>query len=126
MNKHAIIIIKNNDKYLQYYDNRWDCFLFPNIKLRESFTDLDIIEYVLNSLQKKVIEYSFIKNIVHSKYSVSHKEIREYNHYFYLVTLDNYDFDDTFKFFTIDELKNNKRIMEVNSDIVGFIENMNL
>lgn len=126
MSIHAIIIIKNKDKYLQYYDERWDSYLFPNMKLKEEFTDIDIIEYVENNLNKKVIDCTFIKNIIHSKYSVSHKEVREYNHYFYLVNIDNYDFDNTYKFFSMDELKNNKRIMEVNSDIVSYIEEMNL
>ncbi|MDO4996683.1 MAG: hypothetical protein Q4E69_05845, partial [Bacilli bacterium] len=118
--------IKNNNKYLQYYDKRWDSLLFINMKLYGEFTDKDIINYVENTLDKKVIKCTFIKNIIHSKYSVSHKEVREYNHYFYLVNLDNYDFLDNYKFFSIDELKNNKRIMEVNSDIVSFIEEMNL
>ena len=126
MSIHAIIIIKNKDKYLQYYDERWDSYLFPNMKLKEEFTDIDIIEYVENNLNKKVIDCTFIKNIIHSKYSVSHKEVREYNHYFYLVNIDNYDFDNTYKFFSMDELKKNKRIMEVNSDIVSYIEEMNL
>ena len=126
MSIHAIIIIKNKDKYLQYYDERWDSYLFPNMKLKKQFTDIDIIEYVENNLNKKVIDCTFIKNIIHSKYSVSHKEVREYNHYFYLVNIDNYDFDSNYKFFSIDELKNNKRIMEVNSDIVSYIEEMNL
>lgn len=126
MSIHAIIIIKNKDKYLQYYDERWDSYLFPNMKLKEEFTDIDIIEYVENNLNKKVIDCTFIKNIIHSKYSVSHKEVREYNHYFYLVNIDNYDFDSNYKFFSMDELKNNKRIMEVNSDIVSYIEEMNL
>lgn len=126
MSIHAIIIIKNKDKYLQYYDERWDSYLFPNMKLKKQFTDIDIIEFVENNLNKKVIDCTFIKNIIHSKYSVSHKEVREYNHYFYLVNIDNYDFDNTYKFFSMDELKNNKRIMEVNSDIVSYIEEMNL
>ena len=126
MSIHAIIKIKNKDKYLQYYDERWDSYLFPNMKLKEEFRDIDIIKYVENNLNKKVIDCTFIKNIIHSKYSVSHKEVREYNHYFYLVNIDNYDFDNTYKFFSIDELKNNKRIMEVNSDIVSYIEEMNL
>ena len=126
MSIHGIIIIKNNDKYLQYYDKRWDSLLFLNMKLNKEFTDIDIIDFVEKTLNKKVINCRFIKNIIHSKYSVSHKEIREYNHYFYLVNLDNYDFNDTCKFLSIDELKNNKRVMEVNSDIVSFIEEMNL
>ena len=29
---HSIIIIKKGNKYLNYYDNRWGMYLFPNIK----------------------------------------------------------------------------------------------
>ena len=36
MSKHAIIVIKNNNKYLQYYDLRWDSYLFLNCKLLKS------------------------------------------------------------------------------------------
>ena len=49
MSIHAIIIIKNKDKYLQYYDERWDSYLFPNMKLKEEFRDIDIIKYVENA-----------------------------------------------------------------------------
>ena len=32
--RHAIIVIKNKEnKYLQYYDERWDSYLFLNCKL---------------------------------------------------------------------------------------------
>ena len=32
--KHAIIIIKNEEnRYLQYYENRWESYLFPNCKI---------------------------------------------------------------------------------------------
>ena len=34
MGKHAIIIIKNKEnKYLQYYDERWQSYLFLNCKI---------------------------------------------------------------------------------------------
>ena len=42
--KHAIIIIKNEkNKYLQYYDNRWESYLFPNCKINDK-TDYDKIK----------------------------------------------------------------------------------
>ncbi len=28
---HSIIIIKKSDKYLNYYDEKWGIYLFPNI-----------------------------------------------------------------------------------------------
>ena len=46
--KHAIIIIKNEEnKYLQYYDNRWESYLFPNCKINDK-TDYDKIKEELN------------------------------------------------------------------------------
>ena len=29
---HSIILIKKGDKYLNYFDERWGMYLFPNIK----------------------------------------------------------------------------------------------
>ena len=29
---HSIILIKRGDKYLNYFDERWGMYLFPNIK----------------------------------------------------------------------------------------------
>lgn len=122
MNIHAIIIIKYNNKYLQYYDKRWDSLLFLNTKLNEEFTDMDIINYVEKTLDKKVINCIFSKYIEHSKYSISHNEMRNYKHYFYIVKLDDYNVDNDYKYLSIEELENNKRAMEVNSDIINIVK----
>ncbi len=29
---HSIILVKKENKYLNYYDDRWDMYLFPNMK----------------------------------------------------------------------------------------------
>ena len=29
---HSIILIKKDGKYLNYFDDRWNMYLFPNIK----------------------------------------------------------------------------------------------
>ena len=35
MNTHSIIIIKNEkNEYLQYYDKKWNCYLFLNSKMK--------------------------------------------------------------------------------------------
>lgn len=125
MGKHAIIIIKNNDnKYLQVYDNRWDSYLFPNMKLDEGKNSLDIKNYLEKELDCKVVFIDHVKTIEHEKYSVSHQEMRKYIHYFYIVKLENYDinYPNNYKYFSIEELENNERIMEVNSDIVGYVK----
>ena len=45
---HSLIIIKNSapgikTKYLTYYDERWDCKLFPNLKTADKDNEAFII-----------------------------------------------------------------------------------
>lgn len=134
---HAIIIIKNKeDKYLQYFDKRWNSYLFPNIKLssdNDQEKTLQIKKDLINKLNIKEntisIKLEFDK--IHSKYSESAKKEKEYHHYFYNVTIKNLfendsEVNDTeYKWFSIEELENDKRIMEANSDIINMIKNLN-
>lgn len=47
MGKHAIIVIKNNNnEYLQYFDQRWNSFLFLNCKLGEKIDSNIIVKYI--------------------------------------------------------------------------------
>lgn len=105
---HSIIIIKDKDKYLNYYDERWGMYLFPNIK----GNDIDTIKRKYNTSNVKLL---FDK--VHNKYSVSHDEVRTYHHYFYEIDTKIIDGE----FFTLDELMNDPKIKEYNSDIISFI-----
>ena len=105
---HSIIIIKKGDKYLNYYDDRWDMYLFPNIK----GNDIEEIKKKYNTDKVKFLFY-----MKHDKYSKSHKEMRTYNHYFYEV-----DADIPGEYFTLDELLNDPKVKESNSDIISFIK----
>lgn len=136
-NKHAIIIIKNkNEEYLQYYDNKWDCYLFPNCEMDDNL-NIKNIEKTISGLNVDIIDISLKMDKVHTKFSQSAKINKEYHHYFYLVKIN----DDKnimvnkevvingvkYKWFSYKELLDDERIKEVNSDIVGFvkeIENM--
>jgi hypothetical protein len=111
---HSILIIKKGNKYLNYYDDRWNMLLFPNIKGND-------IEDIKNYIKDKFgIETSNIKLLfdkVHDKYSIPNKEVRTYHHYFYEV-----DANIDGEYFTLDELLNNEKVKENNSDIIGFIK----
>ena len=49
--RHAIIVIKNNEnKYLQYYDERWDSYLFLNCKLHDNSDEIVKTEIVDDGL----------------------------------------------------------------------------
>lgn len=107
-NIHSIIIIKKDNKFLNYYDERWEMYLFPNIKGND-------IEEIKNKYNTDKVKFLFDK--VHDKYSVSHNENRTYHHYFYEVQV---DIDG--EYFTLDELLNDNKVKENNSDIIGFIK----
>lgn len=130
--KHAIIIIKNEkDEYLQYYEESWHSYLFLNCK-QEDCNDLNKIkDIVLEKLKinPSKIDYLFTK--IHSKYSVKHEKMREYEHYFYLVDIDSKTFEaqkefvinnTKFKWFGMAELEKNPEIMQINGDIIEFIK----
>lgn len=130
--KHAIIIIKNNkEEYLQYYDKRWNSYLFLNCKI-DNEKDTNKIE---NEIIKKLgiksanILYKFDK--IHTKFSESDKIEKEYHHYFYEIEIENFsdvmskkEFELNeikFKWYSYKELLEDKRIQETNSDIVEYI-----
>ena len=55
--KHAIIIIKNEkNKYLQYYDNRWESYLFPNCKINDKLLRDERIQMVNSDIVRYVKE----------------------------------------------------------------------
>ena len=130
--KHAIIIIKNNNnEYLQCYESSWKSYLFLNCKVKEE-KDLEPIKTCIKEklgVEPQNITYLF--NKIHSKYSVKHQKMREYEHYFYLVDIDTktleakkeFSLNDTkFKWFGMEELEKNPEIMQINGDIIGVIK----
>ena len=78
---HSIIIIKKDDKFLNYYDDRWDMYLFPNIKRNN-------IDEIKEKYNTDNVRFLFDKE--HDKYYVSHGENRTYHHYFYEVKSELY------------------------------------
>ena len=105
---HSIIIIKKGDKYLNYFDRRWNMYMFPNIK----GNNIDEIKKMYDTENVK-----FLFDKIHDKYSISHKENRTYHHYFFEV---NTSIEG--EYFTLEELLNDDKVRENNSDIINFIK----
>lgn len=139
MGKHAIVVIKNDkNEYLQYFDERWNSYLFINYKLEGNFTNKDIIEKLSNELKidKEEIECTYVAEKTHKKFSESAKKEKEYQHYFYTINIKNipdkmkqksFIFNDRkYKWYSFSELENDDRIQKVNSDIVGYIKEFNI
>lgn len=134
--KHAILILRNrNGKYLQYYDKRWSSFLFLNCKIEDTFSDDQIKEFLKKTMgvYKDSISVQFLEDMIHKKVSIPRNKEKKYHHYFYLVDFDlleemekeSFEYQGVFyQWFTMDELQKNKRIREVNSDIVDYVRKL--
>ena len=130
-NKHAIIIVKNTrGEYLQYYENSWNGYLFLNCKCENNKDIAKISDTVLEKLLIKPLKIDYLFTKIHSKYSVKHEKMREYEHYFYLFDIgtefiDKKEFvinNTKFKWLSMEELENDPEIMQINGDIIGFIK----
>lgn len=131
--RHAIIIIKNKkNEYLQYYEKRWNSYLFLNCKI-ESQYDIEKIENeVRQKLDVNKMIISYVMDKVHTKFSESDKINKEYHHYFFTVNIENMrnkisskEFviaDINFKWYSYEELLEDARIQKVNGDIINFIK----
>lgn len=131
--KHAIIIIKNSkEEYLQYFDKRWNSYLFLNCKIKDEY-DVEAIKHeVMQKLNIKTKEILYRFDRIHTKFSESDKINKEYHHYFYDIILENdrgientkeFKKDNIdFKWYSYRELLQDNRIQEVNGDIIRFIK----
>lgn len=137
MGKHTIMIIKNaKGKYLNYYDERWNSYLFINNKVVNELDDNYQKNLLASDLNVKPsdINLTLVKELTHTKYSESAKKEKEYHHYFYKVMfLKDYSFhqqetfsinEKNYRWFSMDELKTDQRIQKVNSDIISIIEGL--
>ena len=139
MNTHSIIIIKNEkNEYLQYYDKKWNCYLFLNSKMKNK-EDMESIynkiKEMLN-IEKEDVEISFVGEKIHKKFSESDKIKKEYQHFFYKVNiLKNIEefnkkefqcFNIKYKWFSFKEFENDERIQKVNGDIIQFVKSFNI
>lgn len=120
MNEYAILIIKKDNKYLQCFDKDWESYLFPNVKLINDDHEKLIKKYIQDTYKEKDVNIKYLDKLKHTKYSVPNKKDKEYIHYFYLVEFDTSNIDITC-FYSMNDLTNNSRVMEVNNDIIDFV-----
>lgn len=139
---HSIIAIKDTfhefpNRFLQYYDSRWSCYLFLNFKDHVN-NERFITEGVSNKLKikREEISVNYLAQQIHPKYSESHKEDRFYFHRLFEVSLlsvsdkmraDTFEIDGIkYRWMSIAEMEQDPVIMKKNSDVVRFVkENCN-
>ena len=136
MTNHAIGVIKNEkNQYLQYFDERWNCWLFINCKLPNGDDSEAIKKEIQDKLKidKNLIDARCVGYKRHRKFSESAKKEKEYVHYFYDIclntrlNLDDFEIDGIlYKWYTYEELMKDSRIQKVNGDVIGFMKEFGL
>ncbi len=135
---HSLIAIRDTfekeNRFLVYYDERWDCKLFLNYKTVDQNNEDVIIDRISADLDvdKRKVSCNYVTSRVQEKYSVSHQENRIYNHRLYEVTLSKYSEKmkkDSFVvngkryyWMSVTEMEKDENIMEKNREVVDFVK----
>lgn len=127
--KEGIIVISKNNEYLLYYNIAWDSFRFPCFDLN-NYVGSNYFDHISGYLSDIFnIDFKDIKykgHIIHKQYNVAKDKDINYEHYFYLVNLDDYDFEINsarFAWYEKDDILNNKRIQLIDYDIMNYVLN---
>ena len=123
------------NRFLLYYDTRWNCWFFPNFRTVSDETDN--MANIRDRLSKQLkipaeqISAQFVTSRIQQKFSVSDRQVKVYDHRLYRITLpasdlmkqDSFIIDDRqFCWKTIDEMRADPEIQEKNLDVVSFVE----
>lgn len=136
---YSILAIKNifdqhPNQFLQYFDNKWDCWFFPNYSTKSS--DDENKEYITSKLSnelkvnKNSISIDLCGEATHEKLSPSDNQRKCYYHKLYSVSIsDNenirtkeFEIDGVlYRWMSPEEMRNNDKIKEKNLDVVEFV-----
>ena len=127
----SLAAIKNNNRFLQIYDNRWKCWLFPYFRSTQN-NNKENIDLSISNLLKIQLSTKYIAQAKHCKYSVSDGVYKIYNHKLYMIRLDELpeymdkdEFeigDKVFKWLSIGEMEEDFDIMSKNDDVIAFVK----
>ncbi|MBO6131049.1 MAG: hypothetical protein J6P28_03675 [Treponema sp.] len=126
-NSHSftIAVVKDKNRFLLKYDKRWKSWLFPYTKADTDEPFLDFLRYEVGIKPVEIIKRTETDV---TKESVSAGMIKTYHHKFCQIAFDGrtdknqYAFAGTkYRWFTIDQMKQNKRIMDTNSETVSYV-----
>lgn len=127
----SLVAIKNaKGEYLQKYDNRWKCWLFPYVRSTDD-NKSNIDNYVSKLVATPTVT-QYINHAKQCKYSENDKVYKIYHHKLYEVILDTlpehmlqkeFNIDNTrYKWLSLTELEQNENIMKKNEDIIAFVK----
>lgn len=127
----SLVAIKNvNGEYLQKYDDRWKCWLFPYV--RSTDDNKSNIDSYVSKLVTTPIVTQYINHARQCKYSENDKVYKIYHHKLYEVVVNvlpknmlqkEFSIDDTrYKWLSLAELEQDENIMKKNEDVIAFVK----
>lgn len=127
----SLLAITNAEgKYLQIYDERWDCWLFPYYRTEDS--NKESIDKHASNLLKMNVATSYVASAPHCKYSESDKVYKQYRHKLYRIGLkDVPEYMNSDEFYlndkkcawkSIKEMEDDENVMKKNDDVVAFVK----
>lgn len=125
-----LAVIDSDGKYLQVYDERWKCWLFPSFRSEEPRKEN--IDSKASEFLNCDIETTYVAHTVHCKYSVSDDTYKRYDHTLYKVVLEEtleYMKGDSFKlngkkckWRSMNEIQNDEEEMAKNEEVIAFVK----
>lgn len=131
LHEFSLVAVTNQEgKYLQVYDEEWECWLFPYFKSEDP--NKANIDKRTSDLLGEEVNTSYVAIGVHCKYSVKDKVYKQYRHKLYRLKLDmipelmeSNEFEKNVKKYawkSIIELEKDDNVMNKNDDIVAFVK----
>ena len=127
----SLVAITNPEgKFMQIYDERWKCWLFPYFRTVDP--NKENVDNSISELLKLDVVSSYVTYAIHCKYSVSDEVYKRYKHTLYKVSMDDipeYMSSDSFilngktcSWKSLEELENDSNTMDKNDDIIAFVK----
>lgn len=127
----SLLAITNpTGKYLQVYDERWKCWLFPYYRTENP--NKENIDKHASDLVKMQVTTSYVTSAPHCKYSESDQVYKQYKHILYSLAVndvpecmkgDIFELDGKkYAWKSIEELEADSNVMDKNDDIVAFVK----
>lgn len=125
---------EHSNRFLLYYDKRWECWFFFSFKKTENDNEKFIANRLSNMLKVDAdkISIHYLTDRIQMKYSVSDDVNKLYQHHLFKGIVSDYPDDmqkDEFeidgvlyRWMTIDEMEQDENIMQKNKDIVAFVK----
>lgn len=125
-----IALIHSDGRFLQVFDKRWNCWLFPYV--RSSVNNLESVDKKISEQLHIKVSASYVAHTNHCKYSVSDEVYKIYHHKLYKVLLKDipknmqskeFELDGRqYKWMSITDMENDSEIMDKNDDVIAFVK----